>query len=85
MPYDHVLNRSRVISFRLWRGSPRLVACSVCLRVRDRGSWIDATEAIRRLRTFEYEKVVRLGCALCERCEAELWLQRRRSRTELAA
>ena len=32
---------------------------------------------IRRLRTFEHEDVVRLGGALCDRCEMELRLGRR--------
>jgi len=79
MPYR------RVHRFRLRPGTNRLVACSVCLRVRDGAEWIETREAIRRLRTFEHENVVRLGDALCERCELELGLRRRRSTGELAA
>jgi hypothetical protein len=53
--------------------------------VRDGGAWVDAGEVIRRLRTFEHEHVARLGGALCERCELELRLLRRRDSEELAA
>jgi len=81
----HLHNRSRVIPFRLRRGSSRLVACSVCLRVWEDGAWIEAGEAIRCLRTFEHEDVVRLGGALCGRCEIELRLRRRSEPEELAA
>jgi hypothetical protein len=81
----HAHNRNRVIKVRTRRGSHRLVVCSVCLRVREGGAWIEAGEVIRRLRTFEHEDVVRLSGALCERCELELRLRRRRSVEELAA
>jgi hypothetical protein len=67
------------------RRSYRLVVCSVCLRVREGTEWIGAGEAIRRLRTFEHEQVVRLGGALCERCETELRLRRRSDMDQLAA
>ena len=63
----------------------RLIACAICLSVKDHGAWIEAGEAIRRLRTFERQDVVRLGEALCERCETELWQRRRGSSQELAA
>jgi hypothetical protein len=85
MPGERENNRIHVIPFRLRRRSPRLVACSVCLRVRDSGAWVDAGEVIRRLRTFEHEDVVRLAGALCERCELELRLLRRRDSEKLAA
>ena len=84
MPGQHVHNRIDVIPFRLRPRSSHLITCSVCLCVRDGGAWIEVGEAIRRLRTFEREHVVRLGGALCERCELELW-RRRRGDTELAA
>lgn len=85
MQAERVHDRNRVIPFRLRRASNRLVACSVCLRVREGEGWIDADEAIRRLRTFERERVVRLGGALCDRCETELQLRRRSDDEELAA
>ena len=85
MPAERVHNRNSVITFPLRRRSQRLVACSVCLRVRKDGRWIEVDEAIRRLRTFEHEHVVRLADALCDRCEAELRLRRRSGSEELAA
>jgi hypothetical protein len=84
MPGQRVHNRIDVIPFRLRPRSLHLITCSVCLRVREGGAWIEVGEAIRRLRTFEHEHVVRLGGALCECCELELRL-RRRGDSELAA
>jgi hypothetical protein len=74
-----------VLSARLLRGRLRLVACSVCLRVREGGTWIETEEAIRRLRTFERDDVVRLTGGMCERCETELRLWREIGSEELAA
>jgi hypothetical protein len=85
MSPNRAQNQRRAISFPLRRGSRGLVACSVCLRVRDGGTWIETEEAIRRLRTFERGDVIRLRGALCERCETELWLRRRNTHEELAA
>ena len=85
MSSTHLHNRSRIIPFRLRRRSPRLVACSVCLRVWEEGAWIEAGEVICRLRTFEHEDVVRLGSSLCDRCEMELRLRRRSESDALAA
>jgi hypothetical protein len=85
MSSTHLHNRSRVIPFRLLPRSARLVACSVCLRVWENGAWIEAGEAIRQLRTFEHDSVVRLGGALCDRCETELRLRRQSAPEELAA
>jgi hypothetical protein len=85
MPDEHLHNRSRVIRFRLRRRASRLVACSVCLRVREGAAWIAADEAIRRLRTFEHQHVVRLDSALCDRCETDVRLRRRSGSEQLAA
>lgn len=85
MPDEHWYARTRVIPFQLRRDPNRFVACSICLRVRKGQEWLEAVEVIRRLRTFENEKVVRLRGALCERCELELRLRRQRSVEELAA
>jgi hypothetical protein len=85
MPGERAHNLNRVIPFRLWRRSHRLVACSVCLRVRWRGAWVEAGEVIGRPRTFEHDDVLRLGGALCQHCEMELRLRRRSDSEELAA
>jgi hypothetical protein len=80
-------NRSSVSPFRLRlrRRSARLVACSVCLRVWENGAWIEAGDVIRQLRTFDHDDAVRLGRALCDRCEMELRLRRRSDLQKLAA
>jgi hypothetical protein len=45
-----------------------LTACSLCLRVRNEGRWIEADRAIRRLRTYELPTPVRLAPGVCDRC-----------------
>jgi hypothetical protein len=85
MPTHVARNRNRVIPFPRRPGCGRLVACSVCLRVRVGGAWIEAAELIRSLRTFDLDDVVRLDAALCERCETELRLRRHTGSDDLAA
>lgn len=78
-------DRRSVTPFRLRPRTPRLVACSVCLRVREGAAWIEAGEAILRLQTFEHDDVARLAGALCDRRETELRLRWVRPDAELAA
>ena len=85
MPGSAMHNRNRIIPFPGRRGSPRLVVCSVCLRVHVDGAWMEADDLIRRLRTFELGDVVRLGGALCEPCETELRVRRHSDSEALAA
>jgi hypothetical protein len=54
-----------------------LVACSVCLRVARGSAWIEAEEAIRDLRTFDFAEIVRLQPALCDRCTDRVESRRR--------
>jgi hypothetical protein len=58
-------------------GPLKLVACSLCLRVHQDSGWIEAGEAIRRLRTFDRSEV-RLEPGICDRC-SELIARRRNS------
>ena len=85
MPHKRLHHRGRGNPFRLRTDSRRLVACSLCLHVRDGGAWIETQEVIRRLRTFERADVVRLTAGLCERCQTELWLRRQGGSEQLAA
>jgi hypothetical protein len=78
-------SRSRIIPFPPRRSPHKLVACSVCLRVREGDEWVDVDDAIRRLRTFERKDVVRLRGALCDRCEFELRQRRGSAPDRLAA
>jgi len=43
--------------------------CSVCLRVELHGTWLEAEDAIRELRTYETPVAPRLRHGLCPRCE----------------
>ena len=47
-------------------------ACSVCLRVRTRGTWLEPGDAIRELRTYERVVPPRLRAAVCPECEWEI-------------
>jgi hypothetical protein len=85
MRSEHRHNQGRIIPFPRRRRPVRLIACSVCLRVREGAAWMEPGDAIRRLRTFEHEHVVRLGGALCDRCQTELELRRRSGSEDLAA
>jgi hypothetical protein len=58
-----------------------LVSCSLCLRVLRDSDWVDARDAIRRLRNFELATVVHLEPGLCDEC-AEL-IDRRRANAPL--
>jgi hypothetical protein len=51
------------------RSAPlRVIACSICLRVLHESGWVDADEAIRKLRTFALPAPVGLDPGLCDRC-----------------
>lgn len=58
------------------RRHTRLVACSVCLRVRRGSAWVDAEAVIRELRTYELQSLPRLEPAVCDDCLA-VFLDRR--------
>jgi hypothetical protein len=53
-------------------GRVSLVTCSLCLSVLRQDEWIDAEEAIRRLRSYELPSPVSLEPGLCDGCRAEL-------------
>jgi hypothetical protein len=55
-----------------------LVSCSLCLRVLHDSHWIDARDAIRKLRRFELPTVVHLEPGVCDQC-GELIARRRAS------
>jgi len=45
-----------------------VVACSLCLRVQRNGTWIEAEQAIRELRSYEFTAPLPLEPGLCEEC-----------------
>ena len=52
----------------LERGLPALDVCSICLRVNDGGTWGEASEFIRAMRTWELATVPRFAPVLCGSC-----------------
>jgi hypothetical protein len=56
-----------------------VVACSVCLRVFHDGSWMEAEEAIRRLRSYELPAPLALEAGLCDECTESVRARRARS------
>jgi len=63
----------------------RVIACSLCLRVLHESGWIDADEAIRKLRTFALPAPVGLDPGLCDRCLDSVTARRAESRPLLGA
>jgi hypothetical protein len=78
-------NHERLFGRLSRQDSLRLLACSICLRVRMDREWVEAREVIRTLRTFEHESIVCMRSGLCDRCEEGLRLRRQRDPEQLAA
>ena len=66
--------RSRTVAPLLRRWG--LPACSVCLRVRAHGTWLEPGDAIRELRTYQSVVPTRLRAGICPECEAEIAYRR---------
>jgi hypothetical protein len=64
---------------QLRRRSLTLPTCSICLRVLQRGNWIDAETVIVEQRSFERASPPSLQPALCADCEHSIY-ERRLSR-----
>jgi NMD protein affecting ribosome stability and mRNA decay len=67
-----------------------VVACSLCLRVFHDGSWMEAEEAIRRLRSYELPAPLALEAGICDECTESVRARRegsssRRLATSVAA
>jgi hypothetical protein len=63
-------SRSRTLAPLLRRWG--LPVCSICLRVRAHGTWLDPGDAIRELRTYESVVPPRLRAAVCPECETQI-------------
>jgi hypothetical protein len=59
VPTNDAVSHARTLS---------LVSCSLCLRVLRDSDWVDARDAIRRLRKFELPTMVHLEPGLCDEC-----------------
>jgi len=63
----------------------KLTVCSLCLRVRQGRTWIDAEGAIRELRSYELLDLPRMDAAVCSACEDEISRRRAEIEQPLAA
>ena len=61
-----------------------LVACAWCERIRLDG-WVEAEDALRRLRTFEWPEPPSFSHGVCDNCLGELVRRREAERTEVVA
>jgi hypothetical protein len=50
------------------RSQVSLVACSLCLSVRNGSSWVPPESVIRELRSYELAHAPRLDSAICDDC-----------------
>ena len=64
---------------------PRLVACSICLRVRRGSEWIEAERVIGQIRSYELAAPPRLERAVCDVCAGSLLARRASGDGRLAA
>jgi hypothetical protein len=53
-----------------------LTTCSICLRVRRDGEWVDAEDVIREIRSYELETPPHLHDAVCEDCADSIFNRR---------
>ena len=50
------------------RNRRTFASCSICLRVRRGGEWVEATQVIRQIRSYEFDAPPRLRRGVCEHC-----------------
>jgi NMD protein affecting ribosome stability and mRNA decay len=58
------------------RHKAAFAVCSICLRVRRGGEWVEATDVIREIRSYEFAVPPGLDPGVCDLC-AEPILRRR--------
>lgn len=58
------------------RRSLTLPTCSICLRVLQKGDWVDAEAVIVEHRSYELESLPSLRPALCADCEEAIYQRR---------
>jgi hypothetical protein len=67
------------------RSETRLIACSICLRVRRGSEWVEAERVIRELRSYELETPPRLRAAVCDDCTGAILSRRAQEVDSVAA
>ena len=61
-----------------------LIACSICLRVKDDSQWLDAAHVIRDIKSYDGE-LPRLHRAVCDDCAEAISRRRADGENALAA
>ena len=67
------------------RSQPRLLTCSVCLRVRRGSEWIEAERVINEIRSYDLDAPPRLKSAICDVCADSILSRRAQEIERLAA
>jgi hypothetical protein len=62
-----------------------LTTCSLCLRVRRDGKWLDAERVIREFRSYELDSPPRLRGTVCDDCAESIFSRRAQSDQSVAA
>lgn len=62
-----------------------LTTCSLCLRVRHDGRWLDAEQVIRETRSYELAAPPRLRAAVCDECAESIFTRRVQADEPVAA
>jgi hypothetical protein len=66
-------------------GKQLLTTCSLCLRVRRDGKWLDAEPVIREIRSYEHDSPPRLRGTVCDDCAESIFSRRAQSDEAVAA
>jgi hypothetical protein len=59
--------------------------CSMCLRVRRGADWVEATDVIRQIRSYEFDAPPRMRAGVCEYCAAPIFRRRAEAQQRFAA
>lgn len=80
-----VHTRTKGLAMQPHATSLTLYACSICLSVLQRGSWVAAETIIAELRSFERAAPPRFQAAVCVACERSIDERRAQPVEQLAA
>ena len=67
------------------RHKAAFAVCSICLRVRRGGEWVEATDVIREIRSYEFPVPPGLGPGVCDLCAEPILRRRAEAEQGLAA
>ena len=62
-----------------------LTTCSLCLRVRRDGEWLEAERVIREIRSYELDVPPRLRGTVCDDCAESIFTRRAQHDEPVAA